>query len=67
MSIQEGASEIVFACYRSPNMTLTGNSAAKDSAGCRRWRMAGVIENGSHHGRSSVGHFARIEVRAVGS
>ena len=23
-------------------MTLTGNSAAKDSAVCRRWRMAGV-------------------------
>jgi len=42
MSIQEGASEIVFACYRSTNMTLTCNSAAKDSAVCRRWRMAGV-------------------------
>ena len=47
MSIQEGASEIVFACYRSTNMTLTGNSAAKDSAVCRRWRMAGVRSIGA--------------------
>jgi len=47
MSIQEGASEIVFACYRSTNMTLTGNSAAKDSAVCRRWRLAGVRSIGA--------------------
>jgi len=42
MSIKEGTSEIVFACYRPPNLLVTGNSAAKDSAIADAWRMSGM-------------------------
>jgi hypothetical protein len=42
MSIPEGMSEIVFACYRPPNLIVTGNSAAKDSAIADAWRMSSV-------------------------